>query len=89
MRDFVVSCSSGYYDKTPILDLNFYEDASGSPDMSVAILPKSGTITLLQMDSKMNVDTFEEVCNNVMKDHMKLFQVPIKFFEKYIIPTQI
>jgi exosome complex component RRP41 len=62
MKDFVVSCSAGYYDKTPILDLNYYEDSSGSPDMSVAILPKSGNITLLQMDSKLNVETFEEVC---------------------------
>lgn len=43
------------------LDLNYFEDSSGSPDMPVAILPKSGNVTLLQMDSKMNIDTFEEV----------------------------
>lgn len=29
--------------------------------MPVAILPKSGNVTLLQMDSKMNIDMFEEV----------------------------
>lgn len=76
MKDFVVACAAGYYDKTPLVgsypdkllcsyflaDLNFFEDSSGSPDMPVAILPKSGTITMLQMDSKLHVETFETVC---------------------------
>jgi len=75
MKDFVTACSAGYYDKTPILDLNYYEDSSGSPDMPVAILPKSGNITLLQMDSKMNVDTFEEVLNCANQGCQKVYEI--------------
>jgi len=75
MRDFVVSCSAGYYDKSPILDLNYFEDSSGSPDMPVAILPKSGNVTLLQMDSKMNIDTFEEVLLCATQGCQKIYEI--------------
>lgn len=75
MKDFVVSCSAGHYDKTPLLDLNYYEDSSGSPDMSVAILPRSGNITLLQMDSKLNVETFEEVLQCATNGCQKIYDI--------------
>lgn len=87
MRDFVVACAAGYYDKTPLVDLNFYEDSSGSPDMPVAIFPKSGTITMLQMDSKLHTETFESVSiywYQVLKN--RLWIVPltvVKRFMKY------
>jgi exosome complex component RRP41 len=75
MRDFVVSCSAGFYDKSPLLDLNYYEDSSGSPDMPVAILPKSGDVTLLQMDSKMSIDTFEEVLQCAVQGCQRIYEI--------------
>jgi len=75
MKDFVVSCSAGYYNKSPILDLNYYEDSSSSPDMPVAILPKSGNVTLLQMDSKMNIETFEEVLHCAIQGCQKIYEL--------------
>jgi len=61
MRDFVVACAAGCAYTVPLMDLNYYEDSSGGPDMPVALLPKSNKITLLQMDSKLHLDTFEKV----------------------------
>eukprot|EP01127_Copromyxa_protea_P003214 TRINITY_DN13066_c0_g1_i1.p1 TRINITY_DN13066_c0_g1~~TRINITY_DN13066_c0_g1_i1.p1 ORF type:complete len:247 (-),score=41.89 TRINITY_DN13066_c0_g1_i1:7-747(-) len=75
MKDFVVACAAGYYDKSPIVDLNFYEDSSGSPDMPVAILPKSGTITMLQMDSKLHTETFEAVMECAVDGCQKIYEV--------------
>ncbi|KAE9460187.1 hypothetical protein C3L33_07900, partial [Rhododendron williamsianum] len=61
MRDLVTSCSAGYLNSTPLLDLNYVEDSAGGPDVTVGILPKLDKVTLLQMDAKLPMDTFENV----------------------------
>ncbi|CAI5537685.1 unnamed protein product [Closterium sp. Naga37s-1] len=61
MRDLVTSCASGYLNATPLLDLNYVEDSGGGPDVTVGYLPSSDKISLLQMDAKLPMDTFEEV----------------------------
>ncbi|KAL0464880.1 UNVERIFIED_CONTAM: Exosome complex component RRP41 [Sesamum latifolium] len=61
MCDLVTSCSAGYLNGTPLLDLNYVEDSAGGPDVTVGILPKLDKVTLLQMDSKLQLDTFENV----------------------------
>lgn len=61
MRDLVTSCSAGYLNRTPLIDLNYVEDSAGGPDVTVGILPKLNKVTLLQMDAKLPMETFEEV----------------------------
>ncbi|KAF2315237.1 hypothetical protein GH714_038543 [Hevea brasiliensis] len=61
MRDLVTSCSAGYLNSTPLLDLNYVEDSAGGADITVGILPKLDKVTLLQMDAKLPVDIFENV----------------------------
>ncbi|EOX95793.1 3'-5'-exoribonuclease family protein isoform 1 [Theobroma cacao] len=61
MRDIVTSCSAGYLNSTPLLDLNYIEDSAGGPDVTVGILPKLDKVTLLQMDAKLPLDIFENV----------------------------
>jgi len=57
------------------MDLNYYEDSSGAPDMPVAILPKSNKITLLQMDSKLPLDTFEKVLKCGVEGCQKTYEI--------------
>ncbi|GJP35928.1 hypothetical protein CLOM_g4447, partial [Closterium sp. NIES-68] len=61
MRDLATSCASGYLNATPLLDLNYVEDSGGGPDVTVGYLPSSDKISLLQMDAKLQMETFEEV----------------------------
>ncbi|KAL8138518.1 hypothetical protein V2J09_004519 [Rumex salicifolius] len=61
MNDLVTCCSAGYLNATPLLDLTYEEDSAKGPDVVVGFLPKLEKITLLQMDSKLQVDTFETV----------------------------
>ncbi|MED6220659.1 Exosome complex component rrp41 [Stylosanthes scabra] len=61
MRDLVTSCSAGYLNSIPLLDLNYVEDSAGGPDVTVGILPKLDKVTLLQMDSKLPIDILENV----------------------------
>ncbi|KAL6218419.1 hypothetical protein ACLB2K_011633 [Fragaria x ananassa] len=61
MRDLVTSCSAGYLNSTPLLDLNYIEDSAGGADVTLGIMPKLDKVTLLQMDAKLSLDTFETV----------------------------
>uniref|UniRef100_A0A2P2L8M4 Exosome complex component RRP41 isoform X2 n=1 Tax=Rhizophora mucronata TaxID=61149 RepID=A0A2P2L8M4_RHIMU len=61
MRDLITSCSAGYLNSTPLLDLNYVEDSAGGPDVTVGILPELDKVTLLQMDAKLPIDTLENV----------------------------
>ncbi|XP_035540720.1 exosome complex component RRP41 homolog [Juglans regia] len=49
LRDLVTSCSAGYLNSTPLLDLNYVEDSAGGPDVTVGFLPKLDKVTLLQV----------------------------------------
>ncbi|KAJ0100879.1 hypothetical protein Patl1_06580 [Pistacia atlantica] len=49
MCDIVTSCSAGYLNSTPLLDLNYVEDSAGGPDVTVGILPTLDKVTLLQL----------------------------------------
>ncbi|KAM1380264.1 hypothetical protein ACFX2I_022014 [Malus domestica] len=61
MRDLVTSCSAGYLNSTPLLDLNYVEDSAGGADVTLGIMPKLDKVTLLQMDAKLPLDIFENV----------------------------
>lgn len=67
MKDFVCACSASYIEDTPLLDLNYLEERAGGPDLTVATLPKSGKIVLLQMDSRLHADNLEKVLDVAVK----------------------
>merc|ERR1712137_420300 len=71
MREFVCSCAAGFVNGTAILDLNYVEDSSGA-DLPIALLPQSGKITMLQMDSKLRLDEFEQVMHLAVEGCKKL-----------------
>ncbi|MFX0046515.1 MAG: exosome complex exonuclease Rrp41, partial [Candidatus Hermodarchaeota archaeon] len=60
MRDLVVACAAGKVEGEVVLDLSDIEDQKGEADLPVAIMPRSGEITLLQMDGKLTEEEFEK-----------------------------
>ena len=71
MKEFVCACAAGFVNGTAILDLNYVEDSSGA-DLPIALLPQSGKITMLQMDSKLRLDEFEKVMHLAVEGCQKL-----------------
>ena len=59
-KDYVVSCTAGHLDKCPLLDLNYEEESSGGPMVTVSMAPSTGVILTTEMISKMSIDAFEE-----------------------------
>lgn len=56
---------AGYLEGTPLLDLNYAEDAGGGPDVSAALHPHSGALVLLQMDNRCGGDFGWDVLSEI------------------------
>ncbi|KAI8920052.1 hypothetical protein PhCBS80983_g05456 [Powellomyces hirtus] len=61
MTDYVCACSAGFVNDQPLLDLNYLEESADVPTLTVALLPKSGKITMLGLESRLHVDKLEPV----------------------------
>jgi len=60
MKDLVASVAVGKVDGVVVVDLCDVEDKYGEADMPVALMPKFGEITLLQMDGNLSQSEFEQ-----------------------------
>jgi len=85
MKDFICACSAGYIDGKPVLDLNYIEGSAGGPELPVAILPQSEKITMLQMDSKIAMDVFEDVLKLSVDGAKAIYELLKKEVEKYTL----
>jgi len=83
LKDFVCSCAAGYLEGTPILDLNYLEDSAGGPDLPLALLPRTGKITTLQMDSKLPTNMFEKVMELAVDGCKAVYDILSKEVENY------
>jgi exosome complex component RRP41 len=60
MKGMVAACAAGKVDGHVVLDLSREEDNYGETDLPVATIPKTGEITLLQMDGDFTEAEFEQ-----------------------------
>ena len=63
LRDLVAACAAGKVDGQLVLDLNEMEDQKGEADVPIAFTPRTGEITLLQMDGLLTRTEFESALN--------------------------
>ena len=60
MKDLVPACAAGKIDGKVVLDLGKKEDNYGEGDLPIAIVPRTGGISLLQMDGLMTEKELKE-----------------------------
>jgi exosome complex component RRP41 len=63
MKDYVCSCAVSFINDSALLDINYLEESSSAPQLTLAILPKSEKIVLFRLDSKLHADNLEKVLN--------------------------
>ncbi|KAI9205338.1 ribosomal protein S5 domain 2-type protein [Polychytrium aggregatum] len=63
MTDYVAACSSGFANDHAILDLNYIEEMAEVPALTMAILPKTGKVTMLGLEARLHLDHFEATMN--------------------------
>lgn len=60
LLDFVCAVSGGVHSTSPMLDLTLLEE-NDIPNMTVAIMPKTGKVALVTLETRLHVDRFEEI----------------------------
>jgi exosome complex component RRP41 len=74
--DYVVAVSAGLHSTSILLDLTNTEE-SDLPHLTVAVMPRSGKVTLLNMESRLHVTRFGDVLKvagqaaEVLRDEMR------------------
>jgi len=56
LSDYVCACSAGFFSDTSLMDLNNLEESHKGTGLTVAILPKTEKIVLIDMSSKIHSD---------------------------------
>ncbi|KAJ3261223.1 Exosome complex component RRP41 [Boothiomyces macroporosus] len=61
ITDYVTACTAGYCNEQAILDLNYIEESSEVPCLTVALTPKNEKILLMNMEHRLHLDNFDSV----------------------------
>ncbi|XP_076373556.1 exosome complex component Ski6 [Tachypleus tridentatus] len=67
IKDYVCACTTGFVNDAALVDISFVEESLGGPQLTVAILPKSEQIVLLEMTSRLHVDYLNKVLKTAVK----------------------
>lgn len=62
MKDLVCAVSAGVVGDTTVVDLDYSEEASeeGATDIPIAVMPRTGEVTLLQLDGEVSKEQLQE-----------------------------
>lgn len=74
MRDLVSATAAGKIEDEVVLDLDQKEDNYGQADVPVAMMPRSGDITLLQMDGDLSDDELSEALDLIEDGCMDIYE---------------
>lgn len=76
MKDLVCAVSAGVVGETSVVDLDYSEEAweEGATDIPIAVMPRTGEITLLQLDGEVSKEQLQQAiamakkaCNEIYK----------------------
>lgn len=73
LKDLVSACAAGKIDGKIVLDVNGIEDQMGEADLPIAITPRNGEITLLQMDGILTHEEFTSALNLAIEGCKKIY----------------
>ncbi|KZX12680.1 ribonuclease PH [Methanobrevibacter filiformis] len=75
MKDIVVGCAAGKNNNEIVLDLSEVEDKEGQADVPVAIMPRTGEVTLLQSDGNLTEEEFNKALDLAIEGCMRISEV--------------
>ncbi len=90
LRDLVVACAAGKVDGQIVLDLNDIEDKLGEADLPVALMPQSGSVSLLQMDGNLSQIEFEKTFKLALDGCHQIYDLQKKSLrDKYSVKNEV
>lgn len=78
MKDLISAVSAGKVQDTVVIDLDKYEEDLEASDMPVAMMPRTGEITLLQLDGFMTKEDIKEALKLAKKSSKDIYELQKK-----------
>lgn len=75
MKDLVPACASGKVGGDVVVDLFDIEDNYGEADLPMALVPRTGDISLLQMDGNFTSEEFKKAFNLAKMGCEKVYEI--------------
>jgi len=88
IRDMVVACAAGKVNGQVVLDLSDIEDQKGDADLPVAIIPRTGEVTLLQMDGNLTREEFDKALNLAIEGCKKIYAMQKEALKKKYVEAK-
>lgn len=91
MKDLVVAFALGKVGDKIVVDLSKEEEdyPEGATDIPIAVLPRTGKITLFQLDGKITKDEINKAMEHIKKIGPQLYEIQMKALkEKYGVGTK-
>ncbi len=86
MKDYVTACTAGYIKDRVLVDVNSQESGiGGGSELTMAILPKSGEIVLLEMAQRFHVDHLDKVIEAATKGCKDIYTILDKVVRKHLV----
>ena len=88
LKDYVTACTAGYIHDRVLIDVNNQESSiGGGSELTLAMLPKSEEIVLLEMAQRFHVDHLEKVMDAAAKGCKDIHDIIDKVVRKHMKTT--
>jgi len=85
LREIVAACAAGKADGKLVLDLSDTEDKLGEADLPVAFMPRSNSVSLIQMDGSFTEDEFNQALDMAIAACKKINELQVEALKrKYV-----
>jgi len=88
LREIVAACAVGKIAGKIVLDPSDIEDKEGDADLPVAFMPKSNSITLLQMDGSLTEEEFNQGLDMAIEACRKINEMQIEALKRRYISVK-
>merc|ERR1712079_533249 len=88
LKDYVTACTAGYINDRVLVDVNNHEsNIGGGSELTMAMLPKSEEIVLLEMAQRFHVDHLEKVMDAAVQGCKDIHAIIDKVVRKHMKVT--
>ncbi|XP_072377320.1 exosome complex component RRP41 [Diabrotica undecimpunctata] len=76
LKEYVCACTASLANNdVPMVDISHHEEIMGGPTLTVAALPMSGKIVLMEMSQRFHLDHLEKVLNKALQGCKDIKQI--------------
>lgn len=84
LKDYVCACTASLVNDKPLVDISSMESTTGGPELTLAALPKSGEIVLLEMSQRFHMDHLEKVMDVALKGTRNICEIMDKAVRAHV-----